>query len=182
MLGFHRPGLHLCCVRVLPSCEPRARALLLVTQSSISAELSKFASERPELYKAVLAAMEEVLACPGRPCGPWPMDGRRCRIPCAPSMHDVPELVLCAQADKPGITPTVAVAKDPKACKYTEEGTMLHEMMQRVAAADRRMKVISDLEISLSAADKEAIKNAQLAKATELGIDASAIKADIPST
>ena len=36
---------------------------------------------------------------------------------------------------------------------------MVHEMMQRVAAADRRMKVIGDLEISLSAADKEAIKS-----------------------
>ena len=74
------------------------------------------------------------------------------------------------------------MAKDPKACKYTEEGTMVHEMMQRVAAADRRMKVIGDLEISLSAADKEAIKSSQLAKAAELGIDASAINADIPTT
>ena len=82
--------------------------------TSITAELSKFASERPELYKAVLAAIEE--------------------------------------ADKPGISPTVAVAKDPKACKYTEEGTMVHEMMQRVAAADRRMKVIGSLEVSLTAA------------------------------
>ena len=59
---------------------------------------------------------------------------------------------------------------------------MVHEMMQRVAAADRRMKGIGDLEISLSAADKEAIKSSQLAKAAELGIDASAINADIPTT
>ena len=112
--------------------------------TSITAELSKFASERPELYKAVLAAIEE--------------------------------------ADKPGISPTVAVAKDPKACKYTEEGTMVHEMMQRVAAADRRMKVIGSLEVSLTAADKEAIKASQLAKAAELGVDASLLSSSVPGT
>lgn len=110
--------------------------------SSISSELSKFASERPELYKAVLAAI--------------------------------------AEADKPGITPTVAIAKDPKACKYTTEGTMVHDMMQNVAAADRRMKLVGELEVTLTAADKEAIKAAQLAKAAEMGIDASMVSGGIP--
>merc|ERR1712154_248542 len=61
--------------------------------AEISSELSRFATERPELYKAVLAAI--------------------------------------AEADKPGIKATVATAKDPKACKYTEEGTMVHDLMQR---------------------------------------------------
>jgi len=115
----------------------------IATQGTeISAELSKFASERPELYKAVLGAI--------------------------------------ADADKAGITPTVAVAKDPKACKYTTEGTMVHDMMQRVAAADRRMKVVGELEVTLTAADKEAIKASQLAKAADLGLDASMISGGIP--
>jgi hypothetical protein len=110
--------------------------------ASISADLSKFASERPDLYKAVIAKIGE--------------------------------------ADKPAIRATVAEAKDPKACKYTEEGTMVHEMMQRIAISDRRMKAIADLEVTLTAADKEAIKSAQLAKAKELGFDASMLSNDFP--
>jgi hypothetical protein len=84
------------------------------------------------------------------------------------------------QADKPGIRPTVMEAKDPKACKYTEEGTMLHEMMQRVAASDRRMKLINELEMTLTAADKEQIKATIAAQAAELGVDASKIGSDVP--
>jgi hypothetical protein len=49
------------------------------------------------------------------------------------------------------------VARDPKACKYTEEGTLLHEMMQRVYKSDRRMAALGDLEVTLTAADKAAI-------------------------
>jgi len=112
--------------------------------TGISAELHKFASERPELFKEVLAKI--------------------------------------AEADKPGVRATVAVAKDPSACKYTEEGTMVHDMMMRVAAADRRMKLVSELEVTLTAADKEAIKQAQLAKAAELKMDPKFLDLDIPST
>ena len=75
---------------------------------------------------------------------------------------------------------TVAEAKDPKACKYTEEGTMLHEMMQRVYQSDRRMRALSDLEVTISAADKEAIKASITAKATEKGHDAKSA-ADLAS-
>ncbi|KOO26933.1 hypothetical protein Ctob_003904 [Chrysochromulina tobinii] len=110
--------------------------------ASISEELSKFASERPELYKSVLDAI--------------------------------------AKADKPGITATVAVAKDPKACKYTLEGTMLHDLMQNVAKVDRRMKVVGELEVTLTAADKAAIKASQAAMAADMGIEASMISGGIP--
>ena len=72
-------------------------------------------------------------------------------------------------------------AKDPKACKYTEEGTMVHEMMQRVALSDRRMAEIVQLEVTLSPADKEAIKQAELAKAKEMGYDASLLSGETPS-
>ena len=74
----------------------------------------------------------------------------------------------------------MAEPKDPKACKYTEEGTMVHEMMQRVAASDRRMKLISELEMTLTAADKEQIKASIAAQAAELGVDASKISSDVP--
>jgi len=109
---------------------------------SITAELSAFAKERPELYKSVIATIKE--------------------------------------ADLPGIKPTVLVAKDPSTCKYTEEGTMVHDMMKRVAAADRRLKSISDLEFTLTAADKETIKASMTEKAAALGVTVEAF--DMPST
>jgi len=109
---------------------------------SITAELSAFATERPDLYKAVIAAIKE--------------------------------------ADAPGIKATVAAPKDPSACKYTEEGTMIHDMMQRVATADRRLKLINELEVTLTAADKETITASMAAKAAALGVDTPA--ADIPAT
>lgn len=105
--------------------------------AEVTADIAKFATDQPEIYKTVLAAI--------------------------------------AEADKSGITPTVAVAKDPKACKYTEEGTMMHEMLQRVAASDRRMKAISQLEVTLTAAEKESLKAATLPKAEELGFAAADI-------
>ena len=81
--------------------------------------MEAFAKDRPELYKAVLAAI--------------------------------------AEADKPGIQATVSEAKAPSSCKYTEEGTMVHELMQNIAKADRRMRAVSALEVTLTAADKEAL-------------------------
>ena len=78
------------------------------------------------------------------------------------------------QADKPGIIATVGEARDPKACKYTEEGTLLHEMMQRVYKSDRRMGFLSELEVTLTAADKASITDAISAMAAEKGVDAKA--------
>ena len=45
-------------------------------------------------------------------------------------------------------------AAAPHSCKYTEEGTVAHLLMQRIAKVDRRMKGVSEIEITLSAADK----------------------------
>ena len=84
------------------------------------------------------------------------------------------------QADKPGIIATVGEARDPKACKYTEEGTLLHEMMQRVYKSDRRMGFLSELEVTLTAADKASITDAISAMAAEKGVDAKAMLAKVP--
>ena len=104
--------------------------------------MEAFAKDRPELYKAVLAAI--------------------------------------AEADKPGIQATVSEAKAPSSCKYTEEGTMVHELMHNIAKADRRMRAVSALEVTLTAADKEALKQAQLTKAAELGLDPSDYTVEVP--
>ena len=151
MLAFRRRGM--CTFQMnIKAMEKKASALapslpaglkeIAEQGASISEELSKFASERPELYKSVLDAI--------------------------------------AKADKPGITATVAVAKDPKACKYTLEGTMLHDLMQNVAKVDRRMKEVGELEVTLTAADKAAIKASQAAMAADMGIEASMISGGIP--
>ena len=80
-----------------------------------------------------------------------------------------------SQADAPGIKATVSEAKDPKACKYTEEGTLLHEMMQRVYKSDRRMAALADLEVTLSAADKAGIEATLKEKGAEKGFSAAEI-------
>jgi len=80
------------------------------------------------------------------------------------------------EADAPGIMATVPAAKDPKACKYTEEGTMLHQLMQNVAKSDRRIKTMVDLEVTLTAADKDAIVQGALAKAAEAGLSPEQLK------
>ena len=89
-----------------------------------------------------------------------------------------------SQADKPGIVATTAEARDPKTCKYTEEGTLIHEMMQRVYKSDRRMAALGSLEVTLTAKDKAMIEETITAKATEKGLSAKEIlaKVDIPAT
>ena len=108
--------------------------------AEIHADLTDFATKRPELFKAVLAKIEA--------------------------------------ADKPGIVATAAAARNPTTCKYTEEGTLLHEMMARVYKSDRRMAALADLEVTLTAGDKKMIEDSILAKAAEKGLKAP--KFDFP--
>ena len=71
-------------------------------QAEISSELSRFATERPELYKAVLAAIAEVKSYSSIFVkGPY----------------SAVLAILCVQADKPGIKATVATAKGEKRIK-----------------------------------------------------------------
>ena len=57
---------------------------------------------------------------------------------------------------------------------------MVHDMMQMVFKSDRRMSALSELEVTLSAADKEALKAAALAKAAETGVDPAQIDMNFP--
>ena len=69
---------------------------------------------------------------------------------------------------------------DPSGIKYTVEGTMAYDLMQIVSKADRRMRLISDLEVTLSAADKEALKKMLTEKAVETGVDPKAVDMSVP--
>lgn len=85
-------------------------------------------------------------------------------------------MATIAEADKPEIRATVAEAKPPSSIKYTIEGTMLHDMMSSVAVSDRRMRAIAELEWTLTAEDKAAMKKAQVDKAAEMGLDPATMK------
>lgn len=76
-----------------------------------------------------------------------------------------------AEADKPGVRATVAAAKSPGACKYTEEGSIVDSMLKQVAQAERRMEALASLEYTLTASDKEELLKAYAAKAVEQGAD-----------
>ena len=76
-----------------------------------------------------------------------------------------------AEADKPGVRATVAAAKSPGACKYTEEGSIVDAMLKQVAMSERRMKSLASLEYTLTASDKEELLKAYAAKAAEQGAD-----------
>ena len=69
----------------------------------------------------------------------------------------------------------------PNACKYTEQGTIVDDMMKQIAKAERRMQALTELEITLSASDKEALLKDYKAKAAEEGADpASFSLSDVP--
>lgn len=59
---------------------------------------------------------------------------------------------------------------------------MVHDIMTRVAKADRRMALISELEYTLTEADKAALLKTMEAKAAEAGVDAKFTTADVPSS
>lgn len=68
------------------------------------------------------------------------------------------------EADEPRVSATVDAPKDPFSCKYTEEGTMVHDLMLNVAHSQRRMRALAGLEVNLTSADKAAL-TATMAKA-----------------
>ena len=60
---------------------------------------------------------------------------------------------------------------------------MVHDMMQRVAKADRRMKLMTDLEFTLTAKDKEALVADMTALAAEKNAEGASFSAsDVPSS
>jgi len=57
-----------------------------------------------------------------------------------------------------GVVPTVAVARDPSQCKYTVEGTLVHDIMTNVKLLERREASAYDgLEYKLTEAEKKSI-------------------------
>mmetsp|Transcript_19377 Transcript_19377/g.58486 ORF Transcript_19377/g.58486 Transcript_19377/m.58486 type:complete len:198 (+) Transcript_19377:1747-2340(+) len=57
-----------------------------------------------------------------------------------------------------GVVPTVSAPRDPKLCKYTVEGTLVHEIMNNVKLLERREKTMYDgLEYKLTDKEKKEI-------------------------
>ena len=77
----------------------------------------------------------------------------KAKVAADPELYKLMEAKI-AEADKPGVRPTVSEPKPPHACKYTEEGTLAYYLMEHIAKVDRRMVALSDIGLTLSAADK----------------------------
>merc|ERR1719271_742726 len=109
----------------------------LTKMKAMEAETSKLAATLPDGLKEIATSGTEIQAS---------IAGF------ASSRPELYKAVLgaIAEADKPGVVATVATARDPKACKYTEEGTMVHEMMKKVYMSDRRMAAIAELDVTLT--------------------------------
>jgi len=131
--------------RVALVAPARARNCAFLTKmKAMEAETSKLATTLPDGLKEIAESGTEIQA------------SLRAFAADRPELFKA-AVAKIAEADAPGIIATTDVARDPKACKYTEEGTLLHEMMQRVYKSDRRMAALGDLEVTLTAADKAAI-------------------------
>ena len=59
-----------------------------------------------------------------------------------------------AEADKPGVRATVDAPKAPHSCKYTQEGSVAYYVVGHIARADRRMKMLADVDVTPTAAQK----------------------------
>ena len=168
--------------------------LLCLSQKQISADLEDFAKTRPDLYKECIAKIQEadkpgirptVAAAKGARAQPQPQPNQRAFRPGDMAHgHSVLLLEACRACSSlaltcwnPRVTPTSA---DPNACKYTVEGTMGYDLMKIVSKADRRMRLISDLEVTLTAADKETLKKMLTDKAVEGGVDPKAVDMSVP--
>jgi hypothetical protein len=168
--------------------------LLCLSQKQISADLEDFAKTRPDLYKECIAKIQEadkpgirptVAAAKGARAQPQPQPNQRAFRPGDMAHgHSVLLLEACRACSSlaltcwnPRLTPTSA---DPNACKYTVEGTMGYDLMRIVSKADRRMRLVSELEVTLTAADKDAIKKMLTDKAIEGGVDPKAVDMSVP--
>ena len=66
------------------------------------------------------------------------------------------------------IVPTVTEARDPKNCSYTEEGSVAHDLLKETLKMERIAAHMADLEVKLSAADKEQYKEQILSRVASL--------------
>lgn len=57
------------------------------------------------------------------------------------------------EADAPGIRATVTAPKDPVLCKYTEEGTLVHELIKSSEKMARREMYVAPFEYAMPEAD-----------------------------
>ena len=87
-----------------------------------------------------------------------------------------PELLaeLCARKEAnptvAGIVATAAAPRDPAACKYTVEGTVVHDVMSKLAMMERAKETMYDgLYITLTPADKAKWKEKVIESMAEIG-------------
>lgn len=119
----------------------RSLSTALAEMEKLSADSAKLQSTLPDALKPIAESVPGIAAT------------MKAEYDAAPDLYKMVEAKI-SEADVPGVRATVDVPKAPHSCKYTEEGTAAHFLMQRIAKVDRRMKSVSEIEITLSAADK----------------------------
>jgi len=98
--------------------------------------------------------------------------GPKARAELAALAEDKPELVAAIKAkilSMPSkIMPNVDAPRDPKECKYTMEGSMTHDALKAALKMERVSAHIADIDVKMTAADKEFYKQEMLKNAANV--------------
>ena len=140
-------------------------------QPGFAADLKAKVAANPELYKTIEAKIAEVrvrapAGLPRRFLTPRLSHGRLTSPASAPLLTRprVSALALkqAAHREQQGLPfaqrlirpPPLCVLAAPHSCKYTQEGSVAYYVVGHIARADRRMKMLADVEVTPTAAQK----------------------------
>ena len=139
-------------------------------QPGFAADLKAKVAANPELYKTIEAKIAEVrvrapAGLPRRLLKPRLSHGRLTNPASAPLLTRprVSALALQQAADREQqgepfaqrlIRPPLCVLAAPHSCKYTQEGSVAYYVVGHIARADRRMKMLADVDVTPTAAQK----------------------------
>ena len=142
-------------------------------QPGFAADLKAKVAANPELYKTIEAKIAEVrvrapAGLPRRFLTPRLSHGRLTNPASAPLLTRPRVSVLAlqqaahreqqrepfAQRLKKIRPPPLCVLAAPHSCKYTQEGSVAYYVVGHIAKADRRMKMLADVDVAPTAAQK----------------------------
>ena len=72
-------------------------------------------------------------------------------MPCSKQHTESAGFAVRAATDTP---PPLCVLAAPHSCKYTQEGSVAYYVVGHIARADRRMKMLADVDVTPTAAQK----------------------------
>ena len=116
--------------------------------SALAGNVDKMAANAAQMEKALPEMLKPLAAdMPG-----FAAD-LKAKVAANPELYKTIEAKI-AEADKPGVRATVDAPKAPHSCKYTQEGSVAYYVVGHIARADRRMKMLADVDVTPTAAQK----------------------------